>query len=246
MADSESPAAAEPTAAAPAKKEEGSFLWFLVKLVIAVLIFRTFVFSTFSGFGGQAWMPTVAIRRYGLEPSYVGLIMGSTALIMGTISPVLVGMLSDWAGSRKPGTGRLWLIVVLFSVQLPLTAGWAFLPVPFPVFLALSAINGVASGGLSSCAYIILQELMPNHLRAQAVALFTTLGSAIGMGGGPLVVAMVTSYVFQDDMSIGHAVATIGLTCSLCGMLCMLSALAFINRGAVGRGGAGAPAEQAA
>jgi len=38
--------AAEP--AAPPKKEEGSFAWFLVKLVIAVLVFRTFIFSTFS------------------------------------------------------------------------------------------------------------------------------------------------------------------------------------------------------
>ncbi len=190
-------------------------------------------------------MPTVAIRRYGLEAGYVGLVMGSIALIMGTISPVLVGMLSDWAGSRKPGTGRLWLIVVLFCVQLPLTAAWAFLPVPFPVFLALSALNGVASAGLSSCAYIILQELMPNHLRAQAVALFTTLGSFLGMGGGPLVIAMVTAYLFQDDMKIGFAVATVGLTCSTLGLLCMLSALGRINRGAGGRGGVGELAGQA-
>ena len=36
------------TTDATAKKDEGSFAWFLVKLVIVVLIFRTFVFSTFS------------------------------------------------------------------------------------------------------------------------------------------------------------------------------------------------------
>ena len=29
------------------KKEEGSFLWFLVKLVLAVLVFRTFIFTSF-------------------------------------------------------------------------------------------------------------------------------------------------------------------------------------------------------
>lgn len=45
MADRESPPNAK---AAPARKEEGSFLWFLVKLAIVVLVFRTFVFSTFS------------------------------------------------------------------------------------------------------------------------------------------------------------------------------------------------------
>jgi signal peptidase I len=30
-----------------ARKEEGSFIWFLVKLVIAVLVFRTFIFTSF-------------------------------------------------------------------------------------------------------------------------------------------------------------------------------------------------------
>ena len=63
MADSESPAAAEPTAAAPAKKEEGSFLWFLVKLVIAVLIFRTFVFSTFS-IPSESMLPRLMVGDY--------------------------------------------------------------------------------------------------------------------------------------------------------------------------------------
>ena len=48
MADLESPPASQFDKTVPARKEEGSFLWFLVKLVIAVLIFRTFVFGMFS------------------------------------------------------------------------------------------------------------------------------------------------------------------------------------------------------
>jgi signal peptidase I len=36
-----------PPAEAEKKKEEGSFLWFLVKLVLAVLVFRTFIFTSF-------------------------------------------------------------------------------------------------------------------------------------------------------------------------------------------------------
>jgi signal peptidase I len=48
MADLESAPASQFDKTVPARKEEGSFLWFLVKLVIAVLIFRTFVFGMFS------------------------------------------------------------------------------------------------------------------------------------------------------------------------------------------------------
>ena len=63
VADTDSPAAAQPEAAAPAKKEEGSFLWFLVKLVIAVLIFRTFIFSTFS-IPSESMLPRLMVGDY--------------------------------------------------------------------------------------------------------------------------------------------------------------------------------------
>jgi signal peptidase I len=48
VASAESPVEPAASTAPAAKKEEGSFLLFLVKLVIAVLLFRTFVFGMFS------------------------------------------------------------------------------------------------------------------------------------------------------------------------------------------------------
>ncbi len=47
MNDTQAPASPD-ASTAPAKKQEGSFLWFLIKLVIVVLLFRTFVFGMFS------------------------------------------------------------------------------------------------------------------------------------------------------------------------------------------------------
>jgi signal peptidase I len=64
--------AAESTAADPVaapaespekKKEEGSFLWFLVKLVLIVLIFRTFIFSTFS-IPSESMLPRLMVGDY--------------------------------------------------------------------------------------------------------------------------------------------------------------------------------------
>jgi signal peptidase I len=60
----ETPAPAPPEPShPPAKKEEGSFLWFLVKLVIAVLIFRTFIFSTFS-IPSESMLPRLMVGDY--------------------------------------------------------------------------------------------------------------------------------------------------------------------------------------
>ena len=63
MASAESPL--EPVApdAPPAKKEEGSYLLFLLKLVIAVLLFRTFLFSTFS-IPSESMLPGLKVGDY--------------------------------------------------------------------------------------------------------------------------------------------------------------------------------------
>ncbi|MGX7895020.1 signal peptidase I [Tsuneonella sp. HG222] len=60
----EAHAAAEPAAKSPpAQKDEGSFAWFLVKLVIAVLIFRSFIFSTFS-IPSESMLPRLMVGDY--------------------------------------------------------------------------------------------------------------------------------------------------------------------------------------
>lgn len=63
MADRESPPASQPASAAPAKKHESSFVWFLVKLFIVVLVFRTFVFGMFS-IPSESMLPTALWGDY--------------------------------------------------------------------------------------------------------------------------------------------------------------------------------------
>ncbi|MXP41322.1 signal peptidase I [Altererythrobacter soli] len=65
MNDTATPPIRSKDAAAPAaaKKEEGSFLWFLIKLVIVVLVFRTFVFSTFS-IPSESMLPRLMVGDY--------------------------------------------------------------------------------------------------------------------------------------------------------------------------------------
>jgi MFS family permease len=236
-----------PAKATPVEASTGSFVRVLARRWRLFLpIYLALMFSVFAGYGTAAWMATVAIRRYALSPAYVGLVGGTVGLVMGTTAPFLVGVVSDWAGRRWPGTGRLWTIAVLFVSQVPLIAGWAFLPVPFAIFLALSTLNGVAGAGLPSTGYILLQELVPNHMRAQAVALFVTISSFVGMGFGPVVIALVTEHVFHDEMKIGYAVASVSLICTVLGLLAILSAIGFMRSLAGRDDGSGTPAGQPA
>lgn len=59
-AATEAPAAQQ---AEKPKKEEGSFVWFLVKLVVIVLLFRTLVFTSFS-IPSESMMPRLLVGDY--------------------------------------------------------------------------------------------------------------------------------------------------------------------------------------
>ena len=57
------PAADSPETPARKPKEEGSFFWFLVKLVLFVLVFRTFILSTFS-IPSESMLPRLMVGDY--------------------------------------------------------------------------------------------------------------------------------------------------------------------------------------
>ena len=63
MNDTQAPAPTDASITPKKKEEEGSFLWFLVKLVIVVLLFRTFVFGMFS-IPSESMLPTALWGDY--------------------------------------------------------------------------------------------------------------------------------------------------------------------------------------
>src|SRR5689334_7361631 len=85
VADAE-PAAESP----PARKQEGSFAWFLIKLVLAVLVFRTFLFTSFM-IPSESMMPRLEVGDYLFAAKWPYGYSGASLPI-------------DWAG----GHGRLF------------------------------------------------------------------------------------------------------------------------------------------
>jgi signal peptidase I len=63
MNESAPPATADSTGQKPARKEEGSFAAFLVKLVIAVVLFRTLLFTSFS-IPSESMMPRLLVGDF--------------------------------------------------------------------------------------------------------------------------------------------------------------------------------------
>ena len=68
--------------------------------------------------------------------------------------------------------------------------------------------------------------ITPNHFRGQITALSFFVGNLIGMGFGPVAVALLTDYVFQDRLAVGYSMASVTL-------LSLLAAFLVLKTGAV-------------
>ncbi|QXH69441.1 spinster family MFS transporter [Pseudomonas asgharzadehiana] len=158
----------------------------------------------FAGYGSAAWVPTFFIRTYGWDAGQVGIVYGGIMAIFGCLGVVFGGRLADWIARRGSSDAnmRVGLYAALgalpFVLAFPVmeSAQWAAILVAPAVFF-LSMPFGVAPAAI--------QEIMPNSMRGQASAIYLFVITLIGLGIGPTAVAVMTDYVFGDDMSLRYS-----------------------------------------
>ena len=158
----------------------------------------------FASYGSAAWIPTFLIRTYGWDAGQVGVVYGGIVATFGCLGIVFGGKLADWMlrRGRSDAHMRVGLYAaigaVLFVLAFPLmeSAHWAAILLTPAVFF-LSMPFGVAPAAI--------QEIMPNSMRGQASAVYLFVITLIGLGIGPTAVAIITDYVFGDDMSLRYS-----------------------------------------
>src|SRR6185369_13834591 len=101
-----------------------------------------------------------------------------------------------------------------------------FLAPSAAIFLVGFAFAGFAAGVLIGNSYPLLYDIVPSSMRGRAAAVYMIVGNIIGLGGGPLAVALLTEMVFDDPMLIG---ASVGLVVMASGVTC-LSFLLLVRR----------------
>ncbi|MEW6126994.1 MAG: MFS transporter [Acidobacteriota bacterium] len=168
-----------------------------------------FALLSFSSYGASAWIPTMFVRRYGWTEAAIGQAYGLIVAIASTLGVVAGGRLADWMTERgsRDATLRVGLMASVmwfpFGMAYPLMseASWAIALLIPAAFLA-SAPFGVAPAAI--------QQMMPNPMRGQASAIYLFVVNLIGLGLGPLVVAMTTDFVFKDKQMVHYSLLIVG------------------------------------
>lgn len=183
-------------------KDVGNYLLSIRKAVFC----HNFGFAclSFASYGASAWIPTFFIRNHGLTPAEVGIYYGSLVMFAGSMGIVFGGRLSDMLSRR--GYKDSNMRVGLLAASLTLLCNVVYLIDNMTVLWIIMFFNVFTVAMPFGVAPAAIQEVMPNSMRGQASAIYLFVITLIGLGIGPTAVALVTDYVFQDDMAIRYSI----------------------------------------
>ena len=156
-----------------------------------------------------AWLPSVFVRVHGWSSGQAAFWIGSSLLVFGTAGIVAGGFAADaWRRRGKPdGSMRVGLTSALgvlpFAAAVPAVASpWVAVALLCALLFFSAFAFGAAAAGL--------QWLTPPAMRAQVSALFLFVNNLVGIGGGPVAVALLTDRVFGVPQSVGASLAIVG------------------------------------
>lgn len=183
-------------------KDVGVYLLSIRKAVIC----HNFGFAclSFASYGASAWIPTFFIRNHGLTPGEVGIYYGSLVMVAGSVGIIFGGRLADYLARR--GYKDSNMRVGLLAAALTLFCNVVYLVDNMTLLWIIMFFNVFTVAMPFGVAPAAIQEVMPNSMRGQASAIYLFVITLIGLGIGPTAVALVTDYVFQDDMAIRYSI----------------------------------------
>lgn len=158
-------------------------------------------------YGVIAWVPTFFSRTYGMEISHAGLWFGVIMAIGGTIGLIAGGSLADRLFGK--GVPDAHLRVMRLSVVLggpPLLAAVLMPNASLALIMLAIAFPCMTMHGVGGVA---LQLITPNEYRARLTALYFFVVNLVGLGFGPVLIALLTDNLFQDDAALRYSIAVV-------------------------------------
>jgi MFS family permease len=158
------------------------------------------------GYGALAWAPAQFDRRFAIPPAKSGIIIGIVVAAAGAIGTLLSGFLSDYWSNRSVSAARL-RVAFLGVLLLPAPAVlWPLVGSPWLAYTLLF-MTVFSLSIAQSAAPALIQAVVPNRMRGQAIACYLLLAGLMGIGLGPTLVAVLTDFVFKDHSALRYSLA---------------------------------------
>jgi MFS family permease len=158
------------------------------------------------GYGTLSWAAALFDRRFAIPPAKSGVVIGIVVAAAGGIGTVLSGFLSDRWSSRSVSAARL-RVAFVGVLLLPAPAVlWPLVGSPTLAYVLLF-LTIFSLSIAQSAAPALIQSVVPNRMRGQAIASYLLLAGLMGIGLGPTLVALLTDFVFKDNGALRYSLA---------------------------------------
>ena len=167
-------------------------------------LYLGFAIYFLGAYGAGTWQVVFVSRHYGMSPAQVSLIFGPIAIAFGLAGPLVGGWLVDKVVGRSGIGGLLRMLSFVPLLAVP-SALAVFAPnAKVAIFLVATQAGCSAIVGSATLAY--LQSAVPPELRGFSVSLTGLVNTLLGLALGPMLVAMTTQNILQDDSKVGWAI----------------------------------------
>jgi MFS family permease len=149
------------------------------------------MFLYFMIFAQQAWIPTVLMRAYGMDPMTVGSAMGAVMLI-NLVAP-LGGFLADrWQMRSKVGRPLFMVTATFLGMVAVMVAVLAVDKVSFEAWLPFYIAATLILACMSPVMNVLVHDVIPVPVRAVAVGMMLAIAQLGGGVLGPVFVGIVS------------------------------------------------------
>ncbi len=172
-----------------------------------------------------AWGPATFMRIYGWDFQQIGFGFGSVILVSGVSGSLLAGSVENFFSKRGYEDAKIRGIVTCGFIMSPISflgilsgdAYFSLLAIALTIFLcATPLVLGPAA----------IMAITPGRLRGQMGAIYIVFIGLLGGFIGPMLVPLLTDYVFQDDAALLYSLAIVVGTIGPLGGI-----LLYMNRG---------------
>ena len=187
--------------------------WF----VYASLIFGA-AFSAIGSYGMFAWVPAVFMRLFGWSAGPVGLVFGALTLVLGTAGLVLSGV---YVGTFvRRGADIVYQRLMMLAIACAIVPGAISITADSAITMWLCIAAVIFFLGMPiGLAPAALVAITPNKMRAQVIAVYAAVINVIGLGLGPVLVALLTDFVFMNDAAVARSMGIVIVVSGVLGVL---------------------------
>lgn len=211
--------------AGPAKVPAAEiFRFLLTRRKFFVLLMIGFMGLSIQGYALFAWVTSLFVRVHEMSRGDATLIYGAIALVVGVGGSIFGGFQASRLMQQGRADATLRLVMYASIIVTPLAVTMSLVPQAWLAFVLLVPIT-VCMAMPPGLVYTALQVITPNELRGQVLAAYLLITNFVAFLFAPLVVALLTEKVYQDDAAVGYSLSTLAAITYPTAAICMAFAL---------------------